>query len=61
MRRFWGEKDLNLRRREPTDLQSAPFDHSGISPNRAIKNPRAISRNRTGDPEITSHVLCQLS
>ncbi|GEM_PF-6463977 len=31
-RRLWGEKDLNLRRRKPTDLQSAPFDHSGISP-----------------------------
>ena len=29
---WWGEQDLNLRRHEPTDLQSAPFDHFGIPP-----------------------------
>jgi hypothetical protein len=28
----WGEEDSNLRRRPPTDLQSAPFDRFGISP-----------------------------
>jgi hypothetical protein len=29
---WWWGKDLNLRRREPADLQSAPFDHSGTPP-----------------------------
>ena len=29
---WWGEEDSNLRRRAPADLQSAPFDRSGISP-----------------------------
>src|SRR5882672_12876781 len=29
---WWGEEDLNLRRRSPADLQSAPFGHLGISP-----------------------------
>jgi hypothetical protein len=28
----WGEQDSNLRRREPTDLQSVPFDRFGIPP-----------------------------
>ena len=27
----WGEKDSNLRRRAPADLQSAPVGHFGIS------------------------------
>ena len=30
--KWWGEEDLNLRRRSPADLQSAPFDRLGISP-----------------------------
>src|ERR1700675_1290763 len=30
--RWWGEEGLNLRRRSPADLQSAPFDRLGISP-----------------------------
>ena len=30
---WWGEKDSNLRRRAPADLQSAPVGHFGISPN----------------------------
>ena len=30
--RWWGEEDSNLRRHEPTDLQSAPFGRLGISP-----------------------------
>ena len=34
--RWWREKDLNLRRRQPADLQSAPFDHSGIPPDMII-------------------------
>ncbi len=29
---WWGEKDSNLRRRAPADLQSAPVGHFGISP-----------------------------
>ncbi len=29
---LWGEKDSNLRRRAPADLQSAPVGHFGISP-----------------------------
>src|SRR3990167_8353331 len=31
-RNWWGEEDLNPRRRAPADLQSAPFGHLGISP-----------------------------
>ena len=31
---WWAEKDSNLRRREPSDLQSDPFGHSGICPHR---------------------------
>src|SRR4030095_17013725 len=31
-RKWWGEEDLNLRRRSPADLQSAPFGHLGIFP-----------------------------
>ena len=38
----------------PTDLQSAPFSHSGNFPN-ILK--RAESQIRTEDPEITNHVL----
>ena len=29
---WWRELDSNQRRRKPTDLQSAPFSRSGISP-----------------------------
>ena len=29
---MWGEKDSNLRRRSPADLQSAAIDRSAISP-----------------------------
>jgi hypothetical protein len=29
---MWGEEDSNLRSRKTTDLQSAPFGRSGISP-----------------------------
>src|SRR5262245_8953246 len=37
--RWWGEEDLNPRRRPPADLQSAPFGHLGISP----LAPRAVT------------------
>jgi hypothetical protein len=30
--KWWREKDSNLRRHTPADLQSAPFGHLGISP-----------------------------
>ena len=33
---MWAEKDSDLRRRKPADLQSAPFDRFGIDP---YKNP----------------------
>ena len=39
-----------------TDLQSAPFGHSGISPHRG-----AGDRNRTNNLLITNQLLCQLS
>ena len=39
-----------------TDLQSAPFGHSGISPDRG-----AGDRNRTNNLLITNQLLCQLS
>lgn len=31
-KRWWAGLDLNQRRREPANLQSAPFDHSGTYP-----------------------------
>src|SRR5437762_1762598 len=33
---WWRGLDSNQRRRKPTDLQSAPFSHSGTSPQRTI-------------------------
>jgi len=33
---WWRELDSNQRRRKPTDLQSAPFSRSGISPLRTL-------------------------
>ena len=33
--RWWRRLDSNQRRRKPTDLQSAPFSHSGTPPERA--------------------------
>ncbi len=53
---LWGEVDSNHRRRKPTDLQSAPFGHSGISP-----PPGANGRTRTADQLITNQLLYQLS
>ena len=34
----WGVQDSNLRRHEPTDLQSVPFDRFGNPP---IRDPKA--------------------
>ncbi len=36
-RMLWGEKDSNLRRLPPTDLQSAPVDRFGIPPLQKIE------------------------
>ena len=35
---WWREQDSNLRRHQSTDLQSVPFDRSGISPSYACQN-----------------------
>ena len=71
-----GREGFEPSKASPTDLQSAPFDRSGISPvngyvvgRYATTAPflcqviidQAICRTRTDDLEITSHVLCQLS
>ncbi len=47
----WGGEDSNLRKRTLTDLQSAPFGHSGTSP------IRAGGRIRTADQLITNQLL----
>src|SRR5438309_4488468 len=41
---WWREKDSNLRRRVPADLQSAPFGRSGIPPhwNHSSKLPTPV-------------------
>ena len=40
---WWRGLDSNQRRRKPTDLQSAPFSHSGTSPQRTFDyGPTAI-------------------
>lgn len=65
--RWWGEEDSNLRRHEPTDLQSAPFDHSGISPCgenriRLDGSPAALALNGEGVTFIMRNaVLCQVA
>ncbi|SVA26098.1 uncharacterized protein METZ01_LOCUS78952 [marine metagenome] len=38
----WGEKDSNLRRRTPADLQSAAIDRSAISPTDFFNFKRAL-------------------
>ncbi len=49
-----GREGFEPSKTSSTDLQSAPFDRSGISPEKILS---ATSRIRTEDPEITSHVL----
>ena len=39
---WWRRLDSNQRRRKPTDLQSAPFSHSGTPPRRAIDYSTAL-------------------
>ena len=58
----WVVMDSNHRSRKTTDLQSAPFGHSGNHPCFCFRRPRfciggASCRIRTNDPEITNHVL----
>ena len=46
----------------PTDLQSAPFGHSGTPPYEVLKKGcGAGGRTRTPDLLITNQLLCQLS
>ena len=40
----WAKMDSNHRRRTPADLQSAPFGHSGICPNRYVKTSFEVLR-----------------
>ena len=40
--RSWAELDSNQRRREPADLQSAPFGHFGIRPKGRASQKRAV-------------------
>ena len=56
-RRLWGEKDLNLRRRKPTDLQSAPFDHSGISPLLDLRPSSHLPESNRGPRDYKSRAL----
>ena len=73
LRGWWGEEDSNLRRHEPTDLQSAPFGRLGISPEpvgphhqmadsaEAPRHGGAGGGNRTPDRLITNQLLYLLS
>ena len=40
--RSWAELDSNQRRREPADLQSAPFGHFGIRPWKQKTRKKAV-------------------
>ena len=53
---WWGEKDSNLRRLQPSDLQSDPVDRLGISPPAGAGNG-----TRTRNLLITNQLLYQLS
>lgn len=46
LRLWWRRLDSNQRRRKPTDLQSAPFSHSGTPPRRALNYSMALSRHQ---------------
>ena len=51
----WGEEDSNLRRHEPTDLQSVPFDRFGIPPGKNVVSCPAdlshlLAASRNGKP-----------
>jgi hypothetical protein len=57
LKTMWGKMDSNHRSRKTADLQSAPFGHSGITPNKK----RAEEGTRTPDQLITNQLLYQLS
>ena len=55
--RWWGEEDSNLRRHEPTDLQSAPFGRLGISPEfRGVPPDVYTSRTKLGGVELAEGI-----
>jgi hypothetical protein len=69
-----GKEGFEPPKAAPTDLQSAPFDRSGISPKKTIHSKnllfalfrriperRADGRIRTADQLITNQLLYQLS
>ena len=49
-RSWWRRLDSNQRRRKPTDLQSAPFNHSGTPPRRTVEYIRALLSSRLAGP-----------
>ena len=55
--KWWGEEDLNLRRRSPADLQSAPFGHLGISPPAPRSCNSSIFLALAGGIEPPTHCL----
>ena len=52
---LWGEKDSNLRRRTPADLQSAAIDRSAISPTDFITLLKNVSHRRDSNPRPTDY------
>jgi hypothetical protein len=63
---WWGEVDSNHRSRQTTDLQSAPFGHLGIPPNRwwlrPESNRRHVDFQSTALPtELPSHLTYAVS
>jgi hypothetical protein len=61
IKKWWRGEDSNLRRRLPTDLQSAPFDRSGTSPlwsRRRESNPRPADYKSAALPaELHRHPI----
>src|SRR5262245_14319833 len=55
--RWWGEEDLNPRRRPPADLQSAPFGHLGISPLAPRPSTPLVKLALAGGFEPPTHCL----
>jgi hypothetical protein len=54
---WWGEEDSNLRRHEPTDLQSAPFGRLGISPEfRGVPPDAFAARTKLGAVELAEGI-----
>ncbi len=62
---YWRGQDSNLRRRLPTDLQSAPFGRSGTSPYCGWSwlwdsNPQPAAYKAAALPIELSQLLCVL-